>query len=80
MEAPRKTRIGQERIDRVCLNCDSPFKAIGKFNRICPKCTYNQCVNAIADLPQYRYLGPRREDEEINPMSGLRGLMAEEVD
>ena len=25
-------------IERVCLYCNKPFKAIGKFNRICDRC------------------------------------------
>jgi hypothetical protein len=24
--------------DSICLKCDQPFKATGKFNRICPAC------------------------------------------
>lgn len=32
-------------IERVCLYCNRPFKAIGKFNRIC-----DRCVPIIAKL------------------------------
>jgi hypothetical protein len=28
-----------ELVARLCLKCDSKFKAIGKFNRICPCCS-----------------------------------------
>ena len=35
----------EERIERLCLKCDRPFTAKGKYNRICKRCT--EINNAI---------------------------------
>ena len=39
----------ENKIKRICLKCNEPFMAEGKFNRICPECTKVnewECQNA----------------------------------
>ena len=45
-----------KRIERICLRCDEPFMAEGKFNRICPFCTkINQEIARTCIYPDLPY-------------------------
>lgn len=48
------------KIKRLCLNCEAEFMALGRFNRICPRCTQ---IQRLGERMKY-YQRYRREQEE----------------
>lgn len=58
--ADRKDWGGDAKI-RTCLNCDVPFKSLGKTNRICPRCAkLDSHTGGIVPIHLDEIKGPRR--------------------
>jgi len=45
-----KLKIVEESVDRKCSKCGKKFKAVGKLNRICPRCSES---NKRSSLPSW---------------------------
>lgn len=50
-----------ERVERICLKCDKPFQAEGKFNRICKSCKGKIDYNDVHSVPAEDMLPAQRK-------------------